>query len=177
MTAVLIRTNAPVPIAPELRRVIQGIDPQLPIANIRPMNDVASTALAQQRFNMTLIGVFASVALTLTMVGLYGLLGYQVAQRTRDIGVRMALGARRGDVLRMVVTRGLTLTLAGMVIGVAGSLGLGRFLKTLLFGVTPTSPWVFTTVAVVLLVVAFLASVIPARRAMRVDPVIALRHE
>jgi putative ABC transport system permease protein len=177
MAAVLIRTNAAVPIAPELRRVIQAIDPQLPITNIRSMNEVASTALAQQRFNMLLIGVFAAVALSLTMVGLYGLLGYQVAQRTREIGVRMALGARRADVLRMVVMRGLTLTLAGMVIGVAGSLGLGRFLKTLLFGVTATSPWVFVTVAGVLLVVAFLASFIPARRTMRVDPVIALRCE
>ena len=113
----------------------------------------------------------------LTMVGLYGLLSYQVAQRTRDIGVRMALGARRMDVLRMIVAQGFMLPLVGLTIGVGGSLGLGRFLRTLLFGVTPTSPEVFIAVASVLLVASFLASVIPARRAMRVNPVIALRYE
>jgi predicted permease len=177
MAAVLVRTNGKVTIAQELRRVIQAIDPQLPITNIRSMNEVASTALAQQRFNMMLIGIFAAVALSLTMVGLYGLLSYQVAQRTREIGVRMALGARRAHVLRLIVVRGLLLTLIGMVIGVAGSLGLARFLTTLLFGVSATSPWVFGIVAGALFAVAFLASVIPARRATHVDPVIALRYE
>jgi ABC-type antimicrobial peptide transport system permease subunit len=166
-----------VAIAPELRRIIQAIDPQLPITSIRSMSEVASTAIAQQRFNMMLIGIFAAVALTLTMVGLYGLLSYQVAQRTREIGVRMALGARGADVLCTVVVRGLILTAAGMAVGIAGSLGLARFLNTLLFGVAATSPWVFASVTGLLLVVAFLASIIPARRAMRVDPVIALRCE
>jgi putative ABC transport system permease protein len=177
MAAVLIRTNGTVAIAPELRRIIQAIDPQLPITSIRSMSEVASTAIAQQRFNMMLIGIFAAVALTLTMVGLYGLLSYQVAQRTREIGVRMALGARGADVLCTIVVRGLILTAAGMAVGIAGSLGLARFLNTLLFGVAATSPWVFASVTGLLLVVAFLASVIPARRAMRVDPVIALRCE
>jgi predicted permease len=177
LAAVLIRTNGKVAIAPELRRIIQTIDPQLPITSIRSMNDVASAALAQQRFNMMLIGIFAAVALTLTMVGLYGLLSYQVAQRTREIGVRMALGARRAHVLRLIVARGLMLTVVGLAIGVAGSLGVARFLITLLFGVSATSPWVFGIVAGALFVVAFLASVIPAHRAVRVDPVIALRCE
>jgi predicted permease len=177
LAAVLIRTNGKVAIAPELRRIIQTIDPQLPITSIRSMNDVASAALAQQRFNMMLVGIFAAVALTLTMVGLYGLLSYQVAQRTREIGVRMALGARRAHVLRLIVARGLMLTVVGLAIGVAGSLGVARFLTTLLFGVSATSPWVFGIVAGALFVVAFLASVIPARRAVRVDPVIALRCE
>ena len=177
LAAVLIRTSGKVAIAPELRRIIQTIDPQLPITSIRSMNDVASTALAQQRFNMMLIGIFAAVALALTMVGLYGLLSYQVAQRTREIGVRMALGARRAHVLRLIVARGLILTMVGLAMGVAGSLGLARFLTTLLFGVSATSPWVFGTVAGALFVVALLASVIPARRAVRVDPVIALRYE
>ncbi len=103
------------------------------------MSEVASTAIAQQRFNMMLIGIFAAVALTLTMVGLYGLLSYQVAQRTREIGVRMALGARGADVLCTIVIRGLILTAVGMAVGIAGSLGLARFLKTLLFGVAATS--------------------------------------
>jgi putative ABC transport system permease protein len=175
--AVLIRTSGSVEIAPDLRRVIREIDPQLPIARIRTMNDVASAALAQQRFNMMLIGVFATIALALAMVGLYGLLSYQVAQRTREIGVRIALGARRADVLRMIVERGLILTFVGIVIGVAGALALGGFLKTLLFGVSATSPWVFASVAGVLLAVALLASIVPARRAMRADPVMALRAE
>jgi putative ABC transport system permease protein len=176
-TAVLVRTNGKTEISSALRRVIRAVDVQLPITQIRSMTDVASTAVAQQRFNMILIGLFAGVASLLTMVGLYGLLSYQVAQRTRDIGVRMALGARRMDVQRMIVAQGFMLTLVGLTIGVAGSLGLGRFLRTLLFGVTPTSPGVFIAVASVLFVAAFLASVIPARRAMRVDPVIALRYE
>jgi predicted permease len=177
MTGVLIRTNGKTDITPALRGAIRLVDPQLPIPQIRSMNDVASMALAQQRFSMMLIGLFAGVASLLTMVGLYGLLSYQVAQRTRDIGVRMALGARRVDVLRMIVAQGFMLTVLGLTIGVGGSLGLGRFLRTLLFGVTPTSPGVFIAVASVLFVAAFLASVIPARRAMCVDPVIALRYE
>lgn len=174
---VLIRTGGSVQIAADVRRAVLAIDPKLPIARMRSMNDVAWAALAQQRFNMLLTSVFAATALALAMVGLYGLLSYQVAQRTREIGVRMALGARRSDVLRMIVRRGLILTGIGLVIGAAASLALARFLKTLLFGVTATSPWVYATVAGVLLLVAFLASMVPARRAMRADPVIALRSE
>jgi ABC-type antimicrobial peptide transport system permease subunit len=177
MAVVLIRTNGSVRIAPELRRVIRAIDPQLPVTSIRSMNEVASTALGPQRFNMMLVGIFAAVALTLTMVGLYGLLSYQVTQRTREIGVRMALGAQRADVLRPIVARGLVLTIMGLVIGVAGALGLGRFMRTLLFGVSAGSPWVFLAVAGVLLAVALLASVIPGRRAMDVDAGIALHYE
>jgi predicted permease len=177
MSAVLIRTSGRVEIARDLRRIIHAIDSQLPVTSIRPMSEVASTALAQQRFNMMLMGVFAAVALLLAMVGLYGLLSYQVAQRTREIGVRMALGASGADLLRMVVMRGLILTSIGLVIGVAASLGLAGFVKTMLYGVTPTSPWVFAAVAGLLTAVAFIASFIPARRAMSVEPVIALRYE
>jgi putative ABC transport system permease protein len=108
---------------------------------------------------------------------LYGLLSYQVAQRTREIGVRMALGARRSDVLILVVRRGVVLTTIGLALGTAGSLGLARFLETMLFGVTATSPWIYAAVAGVLLVVATMASLVPARRAMRADPVMALRAE
>jgi putative ABC transport system permease protein len=174
---VLIRTTGPVPIVPDVRRAVHAIDATLPIARIRTMDEVASAAVAQQRFNMQLTGVFAGTALALAMIGLYGLLSYQVAQRTREIGVRIALGARRSDVLAMVVRRGLILTAAGLSIGAAGALGLSRFLKTLLFGVTPTSPWVYAIVGGVLLAVATIASLVPARRAMRADPVMALRSE
>ena len=141
------------------------------------MDEVAWAALAQRRFNMLLTGVFAATALALAMIGLYGLLSYQVAQRTREIGVRMALGARRADVLLMIVRRGVILTAAGLAIGVTASLGLARFLETMLFGVKATSPWVYAAVASVLLVVATMASLVPARRAMRADPVMALRSE
>lgn len=175
--AVLVRTNGRTAIAAELRRTIRGIDAQLPITQIRSMNEVASTAVAQQRFNMMLIGIFAGAASLLTMVGLYGLLSYEVAQRTRDIGVRMALGASRTDVLRMVLSRGCMLTLVGMLIGIGGALGVARFLRTLLFGVSATSPQVFLAVAGVLFTAALLASLIPAQRAMRLDPVTALRQE
>jgi predicted permease len=174
---VLIRTSGDVHIAADVRRAVQEIDAKLPIARIRSMDDVALGAVAQQRFNMLLTGAFAAIALALAMVGLYGLLSYQVAQRTREIGVRMALGARRSDVLILVVRRGVVLTTIGLALGTAGSLGLARFLETMLFGVTATSPWIYAAVAGVLLVVATMASLVPARRAMRADPVMALRAE
>ena len=173
----LIRNSGGVAIAAGVRRAVSEVDPTLPIARIRTMDDVARGAVAQQRFNMTLTGIFAAIALSLAMVGLYGLLSYQVAQRTREIGVRMALGARRADVLRMIVRRGVVLTSIGLALGTAGSLGLARFLETMLFGVKATSPWVYAAVAAVLLVVATMASLVPARRAMRADPVMALRAE
>lgn len=174
---VLIRTNGAVQIAPDIRRAVSAVDPTLPIATIRSMNEVASAALAQQRFNMRLTGLFAATALALAMTGLHGLLSYHVVQRTRELGVRMALGARRLDVLRMIVARGLILTCIGLAIGTGGALALARFLETLLFGVTATSPWVYAAVGGILLVVALLASLIPARRAMGADPVMALRSE
>jgi ABC-type antimicrobial peptide transport system permease subunit len=124
---------------------------------------------------MTLMGLFAGAALLLTAIGLYGLLSYQVAQQTREIGVRMALGARRSHVLGRVVLRGLALTAAGLVLGIAASLQLTRFVATLLYGVNAKSMWVLAGVACLLLFVAALASLVPARRGTRVDPVIALR--
>jgi putative ABC transport system permease protein len=174
---VLVRTSGAMPIASDLRAAVSAIDPRLPIARIRSMKDVAWAALAQRRFNMLLTGVFAGTALALAMIGLYGLLSYQVAQRTREIGVRMALGARRADVLAMIVRRGLVLTAAGVAIGAAAAVGLSRFLQTMLFGITPTAPSVYAAAAGVLLAVALLASLIPARRAMQADPVRALRSE
>jgi predicted permease len=173
----LIRNSGKVAIADGVRRAVAVVDPMLPIARIRTMDEVARGAVAQQRFNMTLTGMFAATALALAMVGLYGLLSYQVAQRTREIGVRLALGARRSDVLVLVVRRGVVLTGIGLALGAAGSLGLARFLETMLFGVTATSPWVYAAVAGVLLAVATMASLVPARRAMRADPVMALRAE
>jgi putative ABC transport system permease protein len=173
----LIRTAGVAPVAAAVRAAVLAVDPKLPIARMQTLVDVAWAAVAQRRFNMLLTGVFAATALALAMLGLYGLLSYQVAQRTREIGVRMALGARRADVLLMIVRRGLLLTVAGLAIGATVSLGLARFVKALLFGVTPTSPWVYAAVAAMLLTVAAAASMAPARRAMRADPVTALRSE
>ena len=175
--AVLVRTNGPIEIAPDIRRVVKAIDPQLPVTRVRSMAEVAASALTQQRFNMTFVGAFAATALLLAMVGLYGLLSYHVAQRTREIGIRVALGARRADVLAMIVRRGLVLTAIGLTGGVVAALSLARFLTRLLFGVSASSPWVLGVVAVALFAVALLASVIPARRAMNADPLIALRTE
>ena len=173
----LIKTAGVVQVAAAVRAAVLAIDPKLAIARTQTLRDVAWEALARRRFNMLLTGVFAATALALAMLGLYGLLSYQVAQRTREIGVRIALGARRADVLLMIVRRGLVLTASGLAIGAAASLELTRFVKTLLFGVTPTSPLVYAAVAVMLLTVAAAASLVPARRAMRADPVIALRSE
>ena len=173
----LIRNSGDAAIAAGVRRAVSAVDPKLPIARTRSMDDVALGAVAQQRFNMLLTGAFATIALALAMVGLYGLLSYQVAQRTREIGVRMALGARRSDVFGMIVRRGVVLTGIGLVLGTVGSLGLARFLETMLFGVKATSQWVYAAAAAVLLVVATIASLVPARRAMRADPVMALRAE
>ena len=168
---VLVRTGGAT-VAADVRRAVLEIDPTLPIVRIQSLAGVAWSALAQQRFNMLLTGVFAATALVLAMIGLYGLLSYQVAQRTREIGVRLALGARRTDILLIIVRRGVILTSVGLMIGASVSLGLTGFLKSLLFGVTPTSPWVYAMVSGVLLVVACLSSLVPARRAMRADPII-----
>jgi ABC-type antimicrobial peptide transport system permease subunit len=124
-----------------------------------------------------LSGLFGSLALLLSCVGLYGLLSYETARRRREIGIRMALGAERADVLRMVISQGLKLAMIGVVIGIAGALALTRFLSSLLYGVKPTDPLTFIAVSLILIAVAMLACYIPARRAAKVDPMVALRYE
>jgi putative ABC transport system permease protein len=130
-----------------------------------------------QRFNLVLLGVFAAIGLLLTLVGVYGVMSYHVAENTRDIGVRVALGAQRRDILKLVVGQGLALALIGVVVGTAGALGLTRLMDSLLFGVTATDPLTFGIVASLFGVVALLACWIPARRATKVDPMVALRCE
>ncbi|HXN64357.1 MAG TPA: ABC transporter permease [Candidatus Acidoferrales bacterium] len=157
--------------------VIHKADPTLPVTRVMSMEQLFSDVVAPRRFSAVLIGVFAALALLLAAVGIYGVMSYTVGQRTREIGIRMALGAQPGNMLRFVMARGARLALAGIVLGLAGSLALTRYLATLLFGVQATDPITFTGVAALLLIVALLACYVPARRAMRVDPILALRHE
>jgi putative ABC transport system permease protein len=164
-------------IVPNLRTVLAEIDPNLPISNIATLDDLVDTSVAGNRFNMLLLGVFAAVALLLALAGIYGVLAYSVTRRTSEIGVRVALGASHGSVLREIVLQGMRPVAIGIAIGLAGALGLSRFLATLLFGIAPTDPMTYAGVAVLLAVAALAACYMPARRALQVDPVTALREE
>jgi putative ABC transport system permease protein len=161
----------------QLKAMVWKVDPAIPVTKVRTMSEVMSVSLAAQRFNTFLLGVFSGVALLLASVGLYGVLAFSVAQRTREIGIRMALGARARDVMRLVLRQGLALSLLGVIAGVGVSLAGTRVLAGFLYGVAPTDPATFVTVALVLVAVALVACLVPARRAMRVDPIVALRHE
>ena len=141
------------------------------------MKELMAVSLAARSFNALLLGVFAGVALLLAVVGLYGVLAFTVAQRTREIGIRMALGAQAGDVLRMILRQGSALLLLGVGLGVAGALASTRILSGLLHGVTPTDAATFTGVTLLLVLVALAGCLVPARRALKVDPMVALRHE
>jgi ABC-type antimicrobial peptide transport system permease subunit len=139
--------------------------------------EVVARSIASQRFSLVILGAFAGLALLLASIGIYGVLSYLVGQRTSEIGVRMALGAQRLDVLRMVVIDGARMTLAGVVIGLAGAVGLTRLMADMLFGVSPLDPLTFTAVTVGLCGIALFACYLPARRAAKVDPMVALRYE
>jgi putative ABC transport system permease protein len=167
----------PAMLAAAVRQALRQIDPDQATSTFRTMSDVVSSSAANDRFNTLLLGAFAAIALLLTAAGIFGVLSYLVTQRTREIGLRMALGAQPTDVLRVIVGHGLRLVLLGLCIGVAGAFVVTRWMSSVLFGVKPTDPLTFTVVAFVLGTVALLASYIPARRAMRVDPIVALRYE
>jgi len=177
-THVVVRTTGdPAALGTTLTRAIQETDAQVPIGRVRTMNDVLAASLTPQRFVMLLLGIFAVLAVVLAAVGIYGLMSFLVAQRTHEIGIRMAIGARASDVLRMIVVRAVLLAATGVALGLLGARALTRLLDSLLFGVTPTDPMTFAGVAAALVVVAIAASALPARRATRVDPIIALRSE
>jgi putative ABC transport system permease protein len=175
---IVIRTNLdPASLSQVARTQIHSVDPSIPVTNIRTMNEVFSTSIAQQRFAMLLVGLFGALALVLATIGIYGVMSYSVTQRTHEIGLRMALGAQRTDVLRLILQHGILVSLAGVIVGVAASFGLTRVMSSLLFGVTPTDLMVFATVAIGTLAMAAIATYLPAWRASRVDPLIALRYE
>jgi putative ABC transport system permease protein len=159
------------------RRAIRELDPTLPVRDVQSMSEVLSTAVAPARWSTTLLGVFAGVALVIAVLGVFGVLSFVVTQRTRELGIRIALGAAPSQVRRLVVTRGVALVLVGVVTGIIGAIALTRFMGALLYGVTPTDPVTYGAVAGILVAAALLASYLPARRATRVDPILALRAE
>jgi len=173
-----VRTKGdPAAAASSVRKVIADLDPAIAISKLHTMDADIQESVAPQRFILFLLGIFAGLALFLAAVGVYGVLSYSVAQRTHEIGVRIALGAPNKSVLSLVLVEGMRLTVAGAAIGVIGALALTRLMAGLLYGVTAHDPLTFISVTIVMCAVAFLACYVPARRAMRVDPMVALRYE
>jgi putative ABC transport system permease protein len=177
MTIVVRTVNPPLSVVPAIREALHRIDKDQPMAKISSMDQLVENSVASSRFITLLLSVFAGLALLLACVGIYGLMAYSVAQRTREIGIRMALGAEPTRVMRQILKHGLSLALAAVAIGTVASLALTRLMSSLLFGVSPTDPATFSVVAVLLVAVSLAACYVPARRAMRVDPVTALRSE
>src|SRR5436853_5011616 len=176
--ALVVRTSVePMSLATSVRNAIWAVDKDQPVADIDTMDHVISEAIARQRFSMLLLGVFATLALVLAAVGIYGVMSYSVAQRTHEIGIRMALGAQRADVLKLTIGNGLKLVGAGLLIGLAGAFALTRVMSSLLFGISATDPITFLAISLTLLAVAIVASYLPALRATRVDPMLALRYQ
>jgi putative ABC transport system permease protein len=173
----LVRLGKRAGIAAALHRAVSDVDSTQRVTMIEPMTEVIGGTVSRPRFNSLLLGVFAGIALFLTAIGLYGVVSYWVTQRTHEIGIRVALGAQGAQVLRMVVGQGLSLTLIGVTAGIAGAFGLTRFLASLLYGVKPADPLTFIVVSLIVIAVALLACYIPARRAAKVDPIVALRYE
>jgi putative ABC transport system permease protein len=175
---VVVRTRGnPETALPAIRRKIHELDSELPLSNVRAMEEWVHTNAAQPRLNTILLASFAGVAVLIAVIGIYGVLSYSVSQRTAEIGVRMALGAQRSDLQRLVANEGMRVSLAGVSAGLAGAVALSRILTSLLFEVKAHDPFTFVAVPLMLAVVAFGACYLPARRASRVDPIVALRHE
>lgn len=174
--AVRSRTN-PAHLTAAVKGVIESLDPDQPVTAVRTMDEYLSDALSQRRLSMLLLALFAGVATLLAGIGIYGVMAYAVSQRSHEIGIRMALGAAPADVLRMIVGDGMRLAAIGLILGVAGSFLVLRYLKSQLYGIRATDPLTLITVAFVLAIVAIAACYFPARRATKVDPLVALRYE
>jgi putative ABC transport system permease protein len=160
-----------------LRERVWSVDKDQPITGIQTMEAMVAQSVAQPRFRTVLLGTFAALGTVLALIGIYGVVSYAVSMRTREIGVRVAMGAQRNDVLGLVVCHGLVIAGVGVAIGIAAALALTRFLASLLYGVTARDPWTFAIASVVLTAAAMAACIVPAARATRVDPLVALRHE
>jgi ABC-type antimicrobial peptide transport system permease subunit len=175
---VVVRTlGDPVALATAASAVVHALDPDLPIYNVQTMEQRVDESLARRRFSMLLLTLFAALALGLAAIGIYGVIAYLVQQGTRDLGIRMALGATPQRIVMLILRHGMSVALIGVVAGLASAFVLTRFMRNLLFGVAPADPVTFAAVALLLAAVAFVASYVPARRAARVDPMKALRAE
>lgn len=177
MTVVIKATGDPNQLIAAARQQVKLVDPDQPIYGIRTMDEIRAESVAPERLNLTLLSIFAGIALVLAVVGIYGVMSYAVTQRTHEIGIRMAIGARPFDVFRMILSQGMKLALIGVAIGLVGAFALTRLMTSMLFGVEPTDATTFTTISVVLITVAFLACYLPGRRATKVEPVVSLRYE
>jgi predicted permease len=176
--SVVVRAGvSPLSLAPAVRDALAAVDPLVPTGRVRSMEQVLSHSIALRSFMMTLLSFFAALALLLACVGIYGVISYAVSQRTREIGVRMALGAKRGDVLRLVLGEAMKLILGGVAVGITVALALTKAMASFLYGVRAADPFIFLSVILLLIIVALAACYVPARRAMRVDPMVALRYE
>ena len=177
MTVILKAAGDPNQLIAAVRQQVKAIDPDQPIYSVRTMDDIRSESVAPERLNLTLLSIFAGLALVLAVVGIYGVMSYTVTQRTHEIGIRMAIGAQPRDVFRMVIGQGMMLAFVGVVCGLIGAFGLTRLMASMLFGVEPTDPVTFAAIAVLLTGVALVACYVPGRRATKVDPVVSLRYE
>jgi predicted permease len=177
MTLVVKAEHDPRALVAPVRQIIREMDASLPVADIRAMEEIVASTLSTPRFTGMLLGVFACLALVLSAIGIYGVLSYVVSRRTREIGIRVAIGAGRGEIVRLVLRSGVAMALAGVVLGLVAAASLSRLMSTLLYGVSPADPATYAAVATGLTLVAVLASLVPAWRATRVDPVRALKAE
>jgi putative ABC transport system permease protein len=176
--ALVARTSSdPTQFAEAIRSELRSIDPEQPVYNIKTMEQIVDESLSAKRLAMVMLGFFAFGALLLAAIGIYAVMSYSVTSRSHEIGIRMALGAQPGDILRLIIRQGLVLTLIGVGLGLAGAFALTRAMTEILYGVEATDPLTFGGLSLLLSLVAFLACYIPARRATRVDPMIALRYE
>jgi putative ABC transport system permease protein len=170
-------TDEPFAVASSVRSIVRELEPQATVDNIATMEQLVSNSLSRPRLYAVLLGLFAAVAVALTAIGIYGVMAYSVTQRRREIGIRMALGAQRGNVMALVLVQSVVLTAIGIVLGVGGAFAVTRYLAQMLFGVTPLDPATFVVVSLLFASIAALASFVPARRATQVDPLVALRSE
>jgi putative ABC transport system permease protein len=175
--AIRSSTSDPTSLTSAAQNAVWSVNKDVPLASIRTMQDLIANSVQRRKFSMFLLSIFAGVAMLLAAIGLYGVMSYSVAQRTHEIGIRMALGARRPDVLALVVKQGMALALIGVAAGAVLALAVTRLIAGMLFGITATDPLTFAGVAALLGTVAFLANYLPARRASKVDPIVALRYE